>query len=358
MVGSVLIDRFIAEKDFDDTSSFALFSTSQSGEEVHLFPDRSHRLQDAYDLNALAQMDILVSCQGGEYTKKVHPQLRSKGWVGFWIDAASTLRLDEKSVIVLDPVNREMIDRKLEQGVKDFIGSNCTVAIMVMAIHGLFKENLIEWVSNMTYQSASGVGAKGIEEMIQQMNILSHVGRKSPGESILALERRLTETMNDSSFPQEKLKTALAGNIIPWVDRRMDNGQSREEWKGFKETNKIYGFNPPIPIDGTCVRVGVTRCHSEGLTIKLKKNLPIETIEEKIRSAHEWVHWVPNEGDITVQKLTPSKISGKLSIGVGRVRKMEMGGEYLNVFCIGDQLLWGAAEPLRRTILILMGLLK
>lgn len=362
MVGSVLVERIITEKDFspNEYQSLTLFSTSQAGQSTSVFPETTHVLKDAYDFDALAHMDILVSCQGGDYTKAIHPQLRKRGWDGYWIDAASTLRMTAESVLILDPVNYPIIERGLNDGKKDFIGSNCTVSVMLMGIGSLLKHDLVEWVSNMTYQSASGGGAQNMLELIEQMGFLGdvrkHFGEHISGSDILKLGQDLTTAMTESDFPKAIWKYPLAGSIIPWVDSEVERGQSREEYKGMVETNKIMGFNPSqVVVDGTCVRVPVLRCHSEALTIKLKRNIPIGEIEALIKADHKWIRFVDNQKESTSSTLTPAAISGNLEIGVGRVRKLLMGEEYLNIFCIGDQLLWGAAEPLRRMISILRG---
>ncbi len=355
MVGSVLMERILIEKDFsqEEFSQISLFTTSQKRQTISLFPRTTHTLQDAYDLNCLSECDILVSCQGGDYTKNIHPRLRSQGWKGYWIDAASSLRMAEESIMILDPVNHDIIDKGLNRGIKDFIGSNCTVSVLIMAIAGLFKAEVIEWISNMTYQAASGAGSQSILEMIKQMGIIGELEKEVNGKDILHLEKEITHIMNSSQFPKKIWKQPLAGNILPWVDSEVEGGQSREEYKGMVEAHKILG-GKRIPIDGTCVRVPVLRCHSKALTIKLKKSLSLEKIEGLIRSAHPWIKWVPNDKESTLKELTPAAVTGSLNIAVGRVRKLNFSGEYLNVFCIGDQLLWGAAEPLRRMLMILL----
>jgi len=359
MVGSVLMDRMRSEDDF---SAFepVFFSTSQAGKNG---PDTGGGLRqpvlDANDLEKLAEMAVVVSCQGGGYTERVHPALRQKGWRGYWIDAASTLRMEESSVIVLDPVNRHVIDRALEDGVRDFIGGNCTVSLMLMAVSGLFARNWVQWLTAMTYQSASGAGANNMRELVQQMGILGEKSKDllhDPAASILDIDRRISQTLADSDFPTQHFGAPLAASLIPWVDRAMDNGQTREEWKGIAETNKILGrSDSPIPIDGQCVRVGAMRCHSQALTIKLTEAIPLKTIEETIASANEWVSVVPNDKAATLAHLSPAAVSGSLTIPVGRIRKMNLGPEYLTLFTVGDQLLWGAAEPLRRVLKVILG---
>ncbi|MFT5124111.1 MAG: aspartate-semialdehyde dehydrogenase [Kiritimatiellia bacterium] len=352
MVGSVLMDRMRAENDFFGLNP-VFFTTSQVGEDGPDVGSGSQPLLDAFDISALCELDAIVTCQGGDYTSDVHPRLRAAGWAGHWIDAASSLRMKDNSVIVLDPVNRDVIDRGLESGVKDFIGGNCTVSLMLLGIYGLFQNDWVEWVSSMTYQSASGAGAKNMIELIDQMGILGAC--RTPGQSALALEQAVAASMRSSELPHEQFGGALAGSLIPWIDRAMDNGQTREEWKGQQEANKILQPDREIPIDGQCVRVGAMRCHSQALTIKLKSDIPMADIEAAIGAANEWVQLVPNEKAATVAQLTPTSVSGHLHIPVGRLRKMTMGPEYLTCFTVGDQLLWGAAEPVRRMLRILLG---
>jgi aspartate-semialdehyde dehydrogenase len=358
MVGSVLLDRMRLEDDF---SAFepVFFSTSQAGKDGPEIGGAVQPVLDANDLEKLTEMTVVVSCQGGGYTERIHPALRKKGWSGYWIDAASTLRMKENSVIVLDPVNRHVIDRALDEGVKDFIGGNCTVSLMLMAVGDLFARNWVEWLTAMTYQSASGAGANNMRELVQQMGVL---GAKSkdllhdPAATILDIDRRISQTLADSDFPTQYFGAPLAASLIPWIDRAMDNGQTREEWKGIAETNKILGRSEsPIAIDGQCVRVGAMRCHSQALTIKLTEAIPLKTIEEAIASANDWVSVVPNDKAATLAKLSPAAVSGTLTIAVGRIRKMNLGPEYLTLFTVGDQLLWGAAEPLRRVLNIILG---
>jgi aspartate-semialdehyde dehydrogenase len=356
LVGSVLIDRILQENDFEinDYKNIYFFSTSQTGKTVTIFPNYNHKLQDAYNLDSLKEMDILLSCQGGDYTKKIHPWLRKNNWQGYWIDAASTLRLSKNSILGLDPVNINIIERGLEEGKKDFIGSNCTVSIMIMAIYGLLKENLVEWISNMTYQAISGAGTLYMKEMLTQMGMLSKINSNFSDLNILNLEKKLTAKMNEPDFTSTYLLPPLINNLIPWIGNKIENGQTQEEYKGMLEANKILENTPPILIDGTCVRVPVIRCHSEGLTIKLKKNISLNSIKEIIQSAHKWIKLIPNEQEETYKELHPLAISGTLSIAVGRVHKLKLGEKFLNVFCVGDQLLWGAAEPLRRMLKIIL----
>jgi len=358
MVGSVLMERMIAEKDFDSSYSVQFFTTSQVGLPAPNVGVESPNLVSATDIKELKEMDVIVSCQGGDYTSQIFGQLRKSGWNGYWIDAASTLRMEENSVIVLDPVNRKVIDAALKNGKKDFIGGNCTVSLMLMAIGGLFENNLVEWVSSMTYQAASGAGAKNMRELLAQMQYLGNVAEpylKTPSSAILDLDRAISSAICSGENPTQNFGAPLAGALIPWIDKPYENGQSKEEWKGFVETNKILGkTSGEIPVDGTCVRIGAMRCHSQGLTIKLKKDVPLNDIENIISSHNEWVKFIPNEKEITLKELTPAAVSGTLSVPVGRVRKMRMGAEFLNAFTVGDQLLWGAAEPIRRMLKILL----
>lgn len=355
MVGSVLMDRMLAEGDFAHFQP-TFFSTSQAGQPV---PDLGQGdsagtpLQDATDIDTLGQMDVIVTCQGGDYTKQVHGPLRDSGWQGLWIDAASALRMDPESVIILDPVNRSVIDKALDQGIKNFIGGNCTVSLMLMGLEGLFHQGWVEWMSTMTYQSASGAGARNMVELVQQMGVLGDA--LDPARSALELEREVTRRQGLAEFPDQQFGAALAGSLIPWIDRAMENGQTREEWKGENETNKILQSDPWIPIDGQCVRVGAMRCHSQAVTVKLRRDIPISEIEAAIANANDWVRLIPNQKEETVRELTPAAVSGRMEVPVGRLRKMTLGPEYLTCFTVGDQLLWGAAEPLRRMLLIHLG---
>ncbi len=353
MVGSVLMQRMQEENDFAGIEP-VFFSTSQAGQEA---PMGAGKLKSADDLAALKQLDVILTCQGGDYTKAVHPELRKAGWKGYWIDAASSLRMEKDAVIILDPVNRGVIDRALKNGQKDFIGGNCTVSLMLMALGGLFRANLIEWLSSMTYQAASGAGAPTRRELLEQMGVLNASVAdllKDPGSAILEIDRKVTATLRSDAMPKKEFGFSLAGNLLPWIDREVEDGQSREEWKGYAETNKILGTSTPIPVDGLCVRVGAMRCHSQALTIKLKKDVPIAEIEELIAKDNAWVKLVPNTKADSLAQLTPAAVSGMLTVPIGRVRKMKMGPQYLSAFTCGDQLLWGAAEPLRRMLRILL----
>ncbi|ENI8058648.1 aspartate-semialdehyde dehydrogenase [Vibrio vulnificus] len=357
MVGSVLMQRMVEEKDFDLIEP-VFFSTSQIGIPAPNFGKDAGLLQDAFNIDALKQLDAVITCQGGGYTEKVYPALREAGWKGYWIDAASTLRMAPDSIITLDPVNLAQIQQGIHSGTNTFVGGNCTVSLMLMALGGLYKQGMVEWMSAMTYQAASGAGAQNMRELISQMGVINDAVSSelaNPSSSILDIDRKVAETMRSSSFPVDNFGAPLAGSLIPWIDVKRENGQSKEEWKGGVEANKILGLqNSPVPIDGTCVRIGAMRCHSQALTIKLKQNVPLDEIEEIIASDNEWVKVIPNERDITAQELTPAKVTGTLSIPVGRLRKMSMGDDFLNAFTVGDQLLWGAAEPLRRTLRIIL----
>ncbi len=352
MVGSVLMDRMMQEGDFSGYEAL-FFSTSQVGQAA---PEvGTGVLADAFDLETLATCDIIVTCQGGDYTKQVHPDLRAKGWQGYWIDAASSLRMKNDAIIVLDPVNRGVIDKALDDGIKDYIGGNCTVSLMLMAIGGLFEKGLVEWVTSMTYQAASGAGAKNMRELVAQMDYIGKASKdllEDPAMAALDLDTRVLEAMKSDGFPTENFGAPLAGSALPWIDTKVESGQSREEWKGVAETNKILQTETQIPIDGTCVRIGAMRCHAQALTIKLKKDISIEEVTEIIAGANEWVKVVPNEKADTIRDLTPTATTGTLTVPVGRIRKMNLGPEYVNCFTVGDQLLWGAAEPIRRMLKI------
>lgn len=361
MVGSVLMERMLMENDFQGFEP-VFFTTSQIGQAGPDLGSGSKPLEDAMNLNRLAEMDIIMSCQGGGYTSKVYEPLRNK-WNGFWIDAASTLRMQDDAIIVLDPVNRSVIDNGLEKGVKNYIGGNCTVSLMLMALGGLFKNDLVEWISSMTYQAASGAGAKNMRELIRQMGELN-AGvidlLANPSSTILDIDKKITAKLNDGSLSMENWGVPLAASLIPWIDVPVAGGQSKEEWKGIAETNKILGKNAEqrIPIDGLCVRIGAMRCHSQAFTIKLKKDIDIEEIERIIGNHNEWVTVIPNDRQRTSQELTPVKVSGTLSVPVGRIHKMNIGPKYLTAFTVGDQLLWGAAEPVRRVLNIILNHLK
>jgi aspartate-semialdehyde dehydrogenase len=358
MVGSVLMERMRSERDFARIDEPVFFSTSQVGRAGPDVGKPVAPLQDAMDVEALRSLDGIVTCQGGDYTAAVYRPLRDAGWQGYWIDAASTLRMADHSIIVLDPVNRDVIDRGLDAGIKDFIGGNCTVSLMLMAIGGLLRAGLVEWVTAMTYQAASGAGAKNMRELVRQMGA-AHAAAKAllddPAAAILEVDRAVAEAMRAPDFPSAQFGVPLAGSLIPWIDKQMENGQSREEWKGYAETNRILGRSAdPVPIDGICVRVGAMRCHSQALTIKLARDVPLDEVEAILASANDWVRLIPNDRERTIRELTPAVVTGTLQVPVGRVRKMNLGGAYLAAFTVGDQLLWGAAEPLRRMVRILL----
>lgn len=356
MVGSVLMERMLEEGDFHGCEPL-FFSTSDVGGQGPGIGVEIPPLLDAYDIERLETQDIIVTCQGGDYTQAVYPKLRSRGWQGTWIDSASTLRLEKDSIIVLDPVNGGLIRDGLSAGVKTFVGGNCTVSLMLMALCGLFRERLVEWVSSMTYQAASGAGAKNMKELVAQMAILGDASRElmlNPASSALEIDATLTRKMRSSDFPSDQFGVPLAASLIPWIDRPMENGQTREEWKGFVETNKILGTDPPIPVDGVCVRVGAMRCHSQAFTVKLNRDVGLDEITSILAEGNDWVSVVPNEKEITIRELTPAAVSGGLTVPVGRIRKMLLGTEYLTAFSCGDQLLWGAAEPLRRVFRIIV----
>jgi len=356
MVGSVLMKRM---KEVGDFKGFeALFApTSQVGQDPPNVGLDAPPLQDAFDVKTLAGMDIIVTCQGGGYTQKIYPELRARGWKGYWVDAASTLRMKDDSIIVLDPVNRHVIDQALAGGIKNYIGGNCTVSLMLMAIGGLFQKGLVEWMTSMTYQASSGAGANNMRELIGQMGVIGQVGApflKNPDSSILDLDRRVIETMRGGDFPVEYFGVPLAGSAIPWIDSAMESGQTREEWKGVAETNKILQTSRKISIDGICVRIGAMRCHSQALTIKLNRDLPLSDIEDIIAQANDWVRVIKNTKEDSLRHLTPAAVTGKLHVPVGRIHKINIGPDYLALFTVGDQLLWGAAEPIRRMLKILL----
>jgi aspartate-semialdehyde dehydrogenase len=356
MVGSVLMERMRAERDFDVIDP-VFFSTSQAGGAAPDVGRGAGTLRDANDLEALAACDVVLTCQGGDYTNAVHPKLRAAGWRGYWIDAASALRMKDDAVIILDPVNRGVIDAALKTGVRDYIGGNCTVSLMMLALGGLLREDLIEWITSMTYQAASGAGAPNMRELLEQMGVAHGSAAtllRDPGSAILDIDRVVTDCLRSDTLPKAQFGAPLAGSLIPWIDKDLGNGQSREEWKGSAETNKILGRSAsPIPVEGICVRIGAMRCHSQAMTLKLKRDLPLAEIERLIAGGNEWVRFVPNTREDSIRELSPARVSGTLSIPIGRVRKLAMGGEYLSAFTVGDQLLWGAAEPLRRMLRIL-----
>ncbi|MDF2445646.1 MAG: aspartate-semialdehyde dehydrogenase [Moraxellaceae bacterium] len=357
MVGSVLMQRMVEENDFAHIEP-VYFSTSNAGGKAPDFGGKAApALQDANSVDALKAMDVILTCQGGDYTNDIYPKLRAAGWAGYWIDAASALRMEDDAVIVLDPVNDNVIRKALEKGVKNYIGGNCTNSIMLMGMGGLFRAGLVEWVSSMTYQAASGGGANHMRELLKGMGVIHAAVADelaTPASAILEIDRKVAKTIRED-VPTEFFGAPLAGGLIPWIDKQLDNGQSKEEWKGQAEVNKILGNDKAIPVDGLCVRIGAMRCHSLALTVKLKKDLPLNEIEAIIKSGNDWVKFVPNDREISVKELTPASITGGLKIGVGRVRKLNMGPEYISAFVIGDQLLWGAAEPLRRMLRILLG---
>lgn len=364
MVGSVLMQRMESEGDFK-TFEPVYFSTSAAGQKAPQFGGvvAEKTLQDANDIHALKECDILLSCQGGDYTKEIFPKIRNAGWKGHWIDAASTLRMKDDAIIVLDPVNLKVIHNALSKGNRNWIGGNCTVSLMLMGLGGLFQNDWVEWISAMTYQAASGAGAQNMRELIAQMGFIHNSVKdllENPSSAILEIDQKVAAAIRSDEFPKKNFRnTALAGSLIPWIDVPVEFGQSKEEWKGGAECNKILG-NPPfrtqgaIPIDGLCVRVGAMRCHSQALTIKLKKNVPLPDIENAIQNANKWAKVIPNAREITEAELTPAKVTGTLNVPVGRLHKMAMGEDYLAAFTCGDQLLWGAAEPLRRMLRILL----
>ncbi len=357
MVGSVLMQRMREEHDFDVVEP-VFFTTSQVGGKGPAVGRDVAPLKDARSIEDLLTLEAIVSCQGGDYTNEVYPKLRAAGWKGYWIDAASALRMDRESVIVLDPVNMPVIKDALAAGKKNYIGGNCTVSLMLMALGGLFQRDLVEWMSAMTYQAASGAGAQNMRELLQQMGELHRVAQdllKDPASAILDIDRKVAGKLRDDGFPAANFGVPLAGSLIPWIDKDMGDGQSREEWKGQAEGNKILGRESnPVPIDGICVRISAMRCHSQALTIKLRKDVPLDEIRDMLASANAWVTVVPNQREVSMRELTPAAVTGTLRVPIGRLRKMSMGGQYLSAFTCGDQLLWGAAEPLRRMLRILV----
>jgi aspartate-semialdehyde dehydrogenase len=357
MVGSVLVQRMREERDFDLIEP-VFFSTSQAGGKAPSIGKDVAAVKDAMSFAELEQLPVIVSCQGGDYTDDVYPKLRAAGWDGYWIDAARTLRMHDDAVIILDPVNLPVIEGALGRGVQNYIGGNCTVSLMLMGIDGLFKHDLVEWMTCMTYQAASGAGAASMKELMAQMVELGAAAKPQladPAASALELDRAVTDRLRSERMPREQFGHPLAASLLPWIDADLGDGQSREEWKGQAETNKILGRSErPIPVDGICVRVGAMRCHSQALTIKLKKDVPLDEIEGMIAEANDWVKVVPNRRETSLAELTPAAVTGKLSVPVGRLRKLPMGGEYLTAFTVGDQLLWGAAEPLRRMLRLLV----
>ncbi len=362
MVGSVLMQRMQEEGDFAHVEP-VFFSTSNTGGAAPSMAKNEKTLKDAHDIEALKKCDIILTCQGGDYTTEIFPRLRSAGWNGYWIDAASTLRMQDDAIIVLDPVNLDVIKNGLQKGIKNYIGGNCTVSCMLMGLGGLFKHDLVDWMTSMTYQAASGGGAQHMRELLQQFGSINAEVKAlldNPASAILEIDRKVLAKQHNMTVDETKqFGVPLAGNLIPWIDKDLGNGTSREEWKAGAETNKILGKgeafgSAAIPVDGLCVRIGAMRCHSQALTIKLKKDVPLDEITDMLASHNQWAKVVPNERSASMQDLTPAAVTGGLTIPVGRLRKMQMGGEYLSAFTVGDQLLWGAAEPLRRMLRILL----
>ncbi len=357
MVGSVLMGRMQEERDFDHIEP-VFFTTSNPGGKGPAIGKDVPPLKDARSIDELKAMEIIITCQGGEYTSEIYPKLRAAGWKGYWIDAASTLRMEKDAIIILDPVNMNVIKDGIKGGVKNYIGGNCTVSLMLIGLGGLFQAGLIEWMTSMTYQAASGAGANNMRELIRQMGTINTAVKAKlddPASAILDIDRTVAETIRSDSYPKQYFGAPLAGSLIPWIDKQLDNGQSKEEWKGQAETNKILGREgSPIPIDGLCVRIGAMRCHSQALTIKLKKDVPLDEIHGMLAAANQWAKVVPNEREVSMRELTPAAVTGTLAVPVGRLRKLNMGPEYLTAFTCGDQLLWGAAEPLRRMLRILI----
>src|SRR5471032_681040 len=361
MVGSVLVQRMREEKDFDLIEPVFL-SASRPGSKGPFIGRDTGPVGDANSIEDLAKLPVVITCQGGDYTNDMHPKLRKAGWKGYWIDAASALRMKDDAVIVLDPVNLNVIKDSLVKGGRDFIGGNCTVSLMLMALGGLFNQNLVEWTTAMTYQAASGAGAQNMRELLQQMGVLYGAAKEDladPSSAILDIDKRVQAAMSSERMPIDNFGVPLAGALIPWIDKDLGNGMSKEEWKGGAETNKILGLPAmgepgSVPVDGLCVRIGAMRCHSQALTIKLKKDVPLDELHGILASANDWVKVVPNEREASMRDLSPAVVTGSLTVPVGRLRKLAMGGEYLSAFTVGDQLLWGAAEPLRRMLRILL----
>jgi len=361
MVGSVLVQRMREERDFDHVEP-VFFSTSQAGSKGPQIGKSVAPVANANDIEALKKLPVIISCQGGDYTNEVYPKLRAAGWTGYWIDAASALRMNDDAVIILDPVNMSVIKQALKDGRRDFIGGNCTVSLMLMGMAGLFQKDQVEWMTSMTYQAASGAGAANMRELVAQMARIGDDADALLGDtasSILDIDRAVTESIRSREMPKENFGYPLAASLLPWIDKDLGNGQCREEWKAQAEANKILGRNGngsgnPIPIDGVCVRIGAMRCHSQALTIKLRRPLPLDEVEGILAEANDWVKVVPNRREESLAELTPAAVSGKLSVPVGRLRKLPMGDDYLTAFTVGDQLLWGAAEPLRRMLRILL----
>jgi aspartate-semialdehyde dehydrogenase len=352
MVGTVLMQRMREENDFAGIEP-VFFSTSSIGAAAPKEAGDHASLKDAKDLQALASCDVLTSCQGGEYTDEIYGPLRHRGWKGFWIDAASTLRMSDRAVIVLDPVNEAVIRDGLARGLRTFAGGNCTVSLMLMAIGGLLKAGLVEWITTMTYQAASGAGAAKVLELVKQMECISDPTRARPSDNAIEVDRMVTQAQRCPGLPTREFGAPLAASLIPWIDREMPDGQTREEWKGMAETNKIMRLSPQVQVDGICVRVATMRCHSQGLCIKLTRDLPLRDIEEIIANSNQWVRLIPNDQESTKRCLTPAAVCGSLNVPLGRLHKLRLGPEFLGAFTVGDQLLWGAAEPLRRMLKII-----
>lgn len=352
LVGSVLMQRMLEEKDLEGLET-RFFSTSNAGGAGPIWNGSQTKLEDAFNIQQLSACDAIITCQGGSYTDRVYGQLRDSGWDGYWIDAASSLRMVPDSTIVLDPVNACNIEQRLHEGCKLFVGGNCTVSLLLMALAGLFKEGLVEWVSSMTYQAISGAGARQMEELLAQMSSVGLRLGSRPAFDALEVDKLIHSELNSADFPCSEIGAPLMFNLLPWIDKAVDGGQTREEWKGFVEANKILGSSAPIPVDGICVRVGVLRCHSQAFLLKLKKDIPIAEVEQLLSQAHSWVSVVPNDKTESFKRLTPAAISGGTTVAVGRLHKARMGDNYLQGFTVGDQLLWGAAEPLRRMVRIL-----
>lgn len=362
MVGSVLMQRMAAENDFDLIEPVCFTTSNVGGAGPVLGKKDTGSLLDAADVNALKKMDIIISCQGGDYTTEVYPKLRASGWGGYWIDAASTLRMKDDAIIILDPVNDHVIRQGIHEGIKDFVGGNCTVSLMLMSLQGLFKNDLVQWLTSMTYQAASGAGAQNMRELLKQMGVAnSSVATEltDPASAILEIDRKVADTIRSDAYPTQNFGAPLAGSLIPWIDKDLGNGQSKEEWKGNAETNKILGLAPnSIPVDGICVRIGAMRCHSQAITLKLKKDIPIDEIESMLSDANRWAKVIPNTREASMKHLTPAAVTGGLDCPVGRIRKLNLDpsstGSFITAFTVGDQLLWGAAEPLRRMLRILL----
>jgi aspartate-semialdehyde dehydrogenase len=357
MVGSVLVQRMREERDFDHVEP-VFFSTSQAGGSGPAIGKPTERVKDAKDLSELKRLPVIISCQGGDYTGEIHPRLRRDGWKGYWIDAASALRMKDDAVIILDPLNMALIKNAISSGIKDYIGGNCTVSLMLMGMAGLFQRDEVEWMTSMTYQAASGQGAAAMRDLVAQMAAIGSRAKPlldDPASAILEIDRAVTDSIRSRELPKDEIGYPLAGSLLPWIDKDLGNGQSREEWKAQVEANKILGRNGNvIPMDGVCVRIGAMRCHSQAMTVKLRRPVPMDEIEGMLAEAHDWMKVVPNRREESLAELTPAAVTGKLTVPVGRLRKLPMGEEYLAAFSVGDQLLWGAAEPLRRMVRILL----